>query len=728
MVGTAAGAAFSRSSGATRWRRLGAPSTSAVAMGEVAELACHPEQEQLWIVATSRGLWRSSDGGSNWESALRLDLEAGGTVAFSDVAWDPTHADVVYAAVGNFRSSREVGPGGDFAFEHAHVWRSEASGAAGSWEPLSGPLDLAGVHSLVPSPFDVGVLGSDTLYASSTLGVWIGRHDGAGVWSWHSASGQGSDSLPHGDTRELAFDAASARLYVALDSHWDRTQPTAFSIYDYDLGHGGGVWFSDDEGQNWFPTARADWAEGLFLEEGFHVAGFTFPKNVRRLAVDPTRGEVLLALTWGASWNEGVWRGHVDQNGIVWERMTETQGSFANVEPDGGGVLGAIDALWVDENSGDVIFSTGRGAWLCPGGDCRVGDLSAPDWIALHNGSNSNALDALSVHDADGFGGELGVRYLATLERGLLRSTDGVSWSPAQGPSPELEPDGPLPSRSLWLSPSGIAAFGLFESTEGEVELWSTTGLPHANSLWMRHDLGAPDSLRVHAVEFLSDDEVWAATEGGLFRGSRQGANWSFQRAQQGLEELEPRPTALACSPHHGGAALVALQGAGIYMRSAAATSWRLVKAPPQLASPKARVVRLVWSASDPDRVFALASLPLDGVPTTVVLSSANAGLHWQRVSDRFDGGDARRRSAVDLTLGLDSLGHERLWVALGMSELHGAEAAQVLVSDDGGANWSAIATDLAGAPATFLQAEDFPGGSVILGSSGGGARSLSGN
>ena len=84
--------------GGKTWTRMGLESSE-----HIGRIAVHPEDSDtvfvaaegpLWSAGGERGLYRSTDGGSSWESVLEIDENTGVT----DVVFHPTDPDVMYAA------------------------------------------------------------------------------------------------------------------------------------------------------------------------------------------------------------------------------------------------------------------------------------------------------------------------------------------------------------------------------------------------------------------------------------------------------------------------------------------------------------------------------------------------------------------------------------------------------------------------------------------------------
>ena len=123
----------STDAGAT-WKHIGLSHA-----GQISRVIVHPKDPDLVYVAvqgniwgpSERGVYRSSDGGENWEQVLEVDDETGAT----DMSMDPTNPRIIYAAM----------------WEHGRTpWFIKSGGTAGgifkttdagdTWEKLEGGL------------------------------------------------------------------------------------------------------------------------------------------------------------------------------------------------------------------------------------------------------------------------------------------------------------------------------------------------------------------------------------------------------------------------------------------------------------------------------------------------------------------------------------------------------------------------------------------------------------
>jgi photosystem II stability/assembly factor-like uncharacterized protein len=150
-VTTSHGDGVYRSTDAGRtWTHLGLEATRAIA-----RIRVHPRDPDLVYVAAQgspfsptpeRGIYRSSDGGQNWELVLHVDQTTGA----SDLAMDATNPRILYAAMWDHDREpwvvRSGGPGSGF-------WKSMNGGD--TWEEINEGLpDLMGKTAIDVSPAD----------------------------------------------------------------------------------------------------------------------------------------------------------------------------------------------------------------------------------------------------------------------------------------------------------------------------------------------------------------------------------------------------------------------------------------------------------------------------------------------------------------------------------------------------------------------------------------------
>jgi photosystem II stability/assembly factor-like uncharacterized protein len=139
-----------------------------------------------------RGIYRSTDGGQNWQKVISKDENTGG----SDVEIDPSNPDVVYASMWEVRE----GPwedGNEFNGSKGGLFKSVDGGA--TWRPLSKglPDDLSQIY--------VAIAPSDSRRLYATLGTSSGklavyRSDDAGeTWAQITDDPRASGRIGGGD-------------------------------------------------------------------------------------------------------------------------------------------------------------------------------------------------------------------------------------------------------------------------------------------------------------------------------------------------------------------------------------------------------------------------------------------------------------------------------------------------------------------------------------------------
>ncbi|MGH7689640.1 MAG: WD40/YVTN/BNR-like repeat-containing protein, partial [Gemmatimonadaceae bacterium] len=168
-----------------------------------------------------RGVYQSTDGGQHWQQVLHVD-DATGAV---DLAWDPAHPAVVYAALWQMRLHPwmdyfmpQSGPG-------SGIYKSDDGGA--HWSRLTGGLPSANIGrvGLAVAPGS----GGDVVYASialegSALTTAEAAHDASGLYRTDNAGARwqlvnGDPALASSYFGRLTVDPNDARtVYVTGQS------------------------------------------------------------------------------------------------------------------------------------------------------------------------------------------------------------------------------------------------------------------------------------------------------------------------------------------------------------------------------------------------------------------------------------------------------------------------------------------------------------------------------
>ncbi len=214
--------------------------------GHIARIAIDPtdpqrlfvaEMGKLFGVGGPRGVFRSTDGGENWENVLAVD----DTTGCIDIALNPLHPDTVYAVMWQrYRNPRTRVSGGP----NSGIWRSTDGGD--TWTRLLDGL---------PQGATVG-RGGIALAASdpSRLYTFFADHPGRWLGAWRSDDG--------GDTWQSMDAADDYGDYVCSSFGWyfgqvrvDPTDPDRLFLLGVNMIR------SEDGGEHWdfvFDDAHVD--------------------------------------------------------------------------------------------------------------------------------------------------------------------------------------------------------------------------------------------------------------------------------------------------------------------------------------------------------------------------------------------------------------------------------------------------------------------------------------
>lgn len=156
------------------WKHIGLEKS-----GQISRIEIHPVnpdiawvavQGQIWGPNEDRGVFRTTDGGENWEHVLKVSANTGA----ADLSLDPTNPRILYAAMWNHgRKPWFIHSGGN----DGGIYKSVDGG--GSWKKLSGGLpEMVGKIGI-----DVSASNPDRVYAVIEAepkkgGLW--RSDDAG--------------------------------------------------------------------------------------------------------------------------------------------------------------------------------------------------------------------------------------------------------------------------------------------------------------------------------------------------------------------------------------------------------------------------------------------------------------------------------------------------------------------------------------------------------------------
>jgi len=344
--------------GGKTWSRAGLASTS-----QIARVLIDPRDPQRLIVAAlgdpfadnpARGIFRSTDGGHNWEKVLY----AGPAVGASDVVMDPRNPDILLAGLWRFRRSAwNFTSGGD----DDGIYRSTDGGT--HWTRLRGaglPATPTGRIGLAIAPSD-----SNRIYAliESSEGLLWRSDDGGATWT-KTSSNTLIDERPFYYTRVVvdphdADHLFSVSVLLAESTNGGKTWHVSGKTLHgdhHDLwisadghtiidGNDGGIGLSRDGGKSW----RRD--DVLPIAQFYHI-------NVS--AGDPYR--ICGGLQDNGSWCAPSRTG--DVAGLLrgdWLRVSSGDGTWVVPAPDGQTIFASEGG---GDNQGEMVRLDTRGMRL----------------------------------------------------------------------------------------------------------------------------------------------------------------------------------------------------------------------------------------------------------------------------------------------------------------------------------------------------------------------------
>lgn len=182
------------------WQPLGPENQG----GRTKSLLVHPQDAKiLYAGAVTGGVWKTIDGGQNWQPLADLFP----TTGLGALAMDPTNPDVIYAGTGfwfnqlsgtNVLGSAPRGVG---------IYRSRDAGQ--TWEPLGNPGNN---HFRYINDIAVSRQDSQRLYAATWTGIWRSSNGGA---SWEQVFNRGVLGQNGCQDMVMRTDQASDYLFAA---------------------------------------------------------------------------------------------------------------------------------------------------------------------------------------------------------------------------------------------------------------------------------------------------------------------------------------------------------------------------------------------------------------------------------------------------------------------------------------------------------------------------------
>ncbi|WP_394748834.1 VPS10 domain-containing protein [Spongiimicrobium salis] len=260
------------------FRNLGPALTS----GRIADIAIHPENENIWYVAVgSGGVWKTQNAGTTWTPIF--DKE--NSYSIGCITIDPTNSRTLWVGTGENVGGRHMGFGDGIYVSHDD---------GKSWKNM-GLKNSEHISKIIVHPND-----PNTLWVASQGPLWSkGGERGLyksidGGNSWRRTLGNNEWT----GATDLVMDPTNPDILYAAT--WDRHRTIAAYMGG---GPGSGIHKSTDGGETW--TALKEGIPKSNLGKiGLAISPFN-PKTIyAAIELDRKKGGVFMSTNQGASWTK----------------------------------------------------------------------------------------------------------------------------------------------------------------------------------------------------------------------------------------------------------------------------------------------------------------------------------------------------------------------------------------------------------------------------------------
>lgn len=488
----------------------------------------HPENANIMIAATGDGVFKTSDGGINWDEQLTDRV-------FMDMEWHPSNPQIIYGSTTNgqiYRSTND-GQSWNLVLLQIQAGRTELAVSPAQPDWLYAVMSTGGLKGVFRSE-DSGVTFTQTL-AGDTLNLlhWNANGKGTGGQGYYdlaiAASPQNAQiifvggintwrSEDGGTTWLLSnFSGQIAQAdYAHADKHGLTYRPDGV-LFE---GNDGGIYRSDDHGNHW-----VDITSGMAISQMYRIGHSASEKDYVLAGLQDNGTKMTTPSSWtdvgGADGMEcfidpgnADIQFHTTQYGSLFRTLNRWMSS-RYIKPNAAGEGDWLTPYAVDPSNPQTIYGGFREIWKTT----NNGD----SWAQVSSVNESGKFRTIAVAPSDP-----NIIYAAGPYE-IYRSTTGGE--------PFVEVEGLLPNQSnsisrvvvqhdnpdvVWITSSSFFSPGIFESKDGG-NSWTdiSEGIPPIPIYCVVQNIQVEEVIALYAgtelgVYYKHGDAPWTPYKNGL--------------------------------------------------------------------------------------------------------------------------------------------------------------------------------------------------------------------